>query len=344
MNFASDNTAGVSPEILRALADANEGVVASYGADPITQRLERKLAEIFEHEVAVFPVATGTAANALALAAVTPPWGAVFCHPLAHIACDEANAPEFYTGGAKLIPVDGADGKLRAEDLAARLPGDLGNVHHAQPAAVSLTQATECGTAYRPAEIAEIATLAHRHGLAVHMDGARFANAMVHLGASPADLTWRSGVDVLSFGATKNGALGAEAIVFFDAARARELPFRRKRAGHLFSKMRFLSAQLDAYVTDELWIRNARHANAAATRLADGLAALPGVRLRHPVEANELFVEMPESVITGLFAAGGQFYRWEGPASSCVRLVTAWNTKDADIAAFLAHAGRLAAS
>ena len=342
MNFASDNTAGISPEILAALADANAGAVGSYGADPITARLEAKLAELFEHEVSVFPVATGTAANALALAAVTPPWGAVLCHPLAHIACDEANAPEFYSGGAKLVPVEGADGKLTAAGLAALLPGDLGNVHHAQPAAVSLTQATECGTAYRPTEIAEIAALAHRHGLAVHMDGARFANALVNLDVSPAEMTWRAGVDVLSFGATKNGALGAEAIVFFDTARGKDLSFRRKRAGHLFSKMRFLSAQLDAYVTDDLWRRNARHANAAAARLADGLAALPGVRLRHPVEANELFVELPEAVIVGLFAAGAQFYRWQGATSTCVRLVTAWNTTDADVAAFLATARRLA--
>ena len=342
MNFASDNTAGISPEILAALADANAGAVGSYGADPITARLEAKLAELFEHEVSVFPVATGTAANALALAAVTPPWGAVLCHPLAHIACDEANAPEFYSGGAKLVPVEGADGKLTAAGLAALLPGDLGNVHHAQPAAVSLTQATECGTAYRPTEIAEIAALAHRHGLAVHMDGARFANALVHLDVSPAEMTWCAGVDVLSFGATKNGALGAEAIVFFDTARGKDLSFRRKRAGHLFSKMRFLSAQLDAYVTDDLWRRNARHANAAAARLADGLAALPGVRLRHPVEANELFVELPEAVIVGLFAAGAQFYRWQGATSTCVRLVTAWNTTDADVAAFLATARRLA--
>ena len=343
MHFASDNTAGISPEILAALAAANDGAVGSYGADPITARLEAKLAQLFEHEVAVFPVATGTAANALALAAVTPPWGAVLCHPLAHIACDEANAPEFYTGGAKLVPVPGADGKLAVADLAALLPGDLGNVHHAQPAAISLTQATECGTVYRPAEIAGISALAHRHGLAVHMDGARFANALVHLDASPADLTWRAGVDVLSFGATKNGALGAEAIVFFDPARARDLPFRRKRAGHLFSKMRFLSAQLEAYVTDDLWLRNARHANAAAARLAKGLTALPGVRLRHPVEANELFVELPETVISGLSAAGAQFFRWEGPTSTCIRLVTAWNTREADVTAFLESASRLAA-
>jgi len=342
MNFASDNTSGAAPEILAALAAANEGAASSYGADPITARLEAKLADLFEHEVAVFPVATGTAANALALAALVPPWGGVFCHPMAHIECDEANAPEFYSGGAKLLAIDGPDGKLGAADLAARLPGGLGNVHHAQPAAVSLTQATECGTAYRADEIRAIATVAHRHGLAVHVDGARFANALVHLKASPADLTWRAGVDVLSFGATKNGAMGAEAIVFFDPARARELPFRRKRAGHLFSKMRFLSAQLDAYVTDDLWLRNAGHANAAAARLAAGLTALPGVTLRYPVEANELFVEMPDAMIVGLADAGARFYRWPHEASTCIRLVTSWNTPDAEVADFLAHATRFA--
>jgi threonine aldolase len=343
MHFASDNTSGVSPEILQALAAANEGNVGSYGADPVTARLEAKLADLFEHEVVVFPVATGTAANSLALAALTPPWGAVLCHAFAHVLCDEANAPEFYSGGAKLVGVPGGNGKLTAESLDALLPGDLGNIHHAQPSAVSLTQATECGTVYRPDEIAAIAAVAHRHGLGVHMDGARFANALVGLNASPADLTWRAGVDVLSLGATKNGALGAEAIVFFDPARARELPYRRKRAGHLFSKMRFLSAQLDAYVTGDLWRRNARHANAAAARLAEGLAALPGVRLRYPVEANELFVEMSDSMIEGLVAAGGHFYRWEGEPGTCIRLVTAWNTPDRDVAAFIEAARRLAA-
>src|ERR1700733_9004355 len=240
MNFASDNVTGVAPEILAAIVAANDGAVASYGDDPITGRVASRLAEIFEHEVAVFPVATGTAANALALAALTPPWGAVFCHEVSHIAVDEANAPEFYSGGAKLATLPGADGKLSAETIAKLLPGGLGVVHHAQPAVVSLTQATECGTAYRPAEIAAIAEIAHHHGLAVHMDGARFANALVQLGCTPAEMTWRAGIDALSFGATKNGALAAEAIVFFDKAKAESLPFRRKRAGHLFSKMRFL--------------------------------------------------------------------------------------------------------
>jgi threonine aldolase len=341
-NFASDNVTGIAPEILAAIAAANEGAAESYGDDPITGRVAARLAEIFEHEVAVFPVATGTAANALALAALTPPWGAVFCHEQSHIAVDEANAPEFYSGGAKLVTLPGADGKLSAETIERQLPGGLGVVHHAQPAAVSLTQATECGTAYRPAEIAAIAEAAHRHGLAVHMDGARFANALSFLGCSPADVTWRAGVDALSFGATKNGALAAEAIVFFDPAKAQSLPFRRKRAGHLFSKMRFLSAQLDAYLADGLWLRNAAQANAMAARLVRGLAQLPGSRLRHPVEANEIFLELPEPVIAGLLADGFKFYRWGGQDSTCIRLVTAWNTHAESVDGMIAAARRLA--
>jgi len=342
MNFASDNVTGVAPEILAAIAAANDGPAASYGDDPITQRLEAKLAELFEHEVAVFPVATGTAANALGLAALTPPWGAVFCHEQSHIAVDEANAPEFYSGGAKLVPLAGSDGKLTAESIAKLLPGGLGVVHHAQPAVVSLTQASECGTAYRPAEIAAIADIAHGHGLSMHMDGARFANALAFLGCAPADVTWRAGIDVLSFGATKNGALAAEAILFFDPAKAQSLPFRRKRAGHLFSKMRFLSAQLDAYVSDGLWLRHATHANTQAARLARGLAQLPGSRLRHPVEANEIFIELPETVIAGLLADGFKFYRWDGPDSSCIRLVTAWNTAPDAVDTMIAAARKLA--
>ncbi len=212
----------------------------------------------------------------------------------------------------------GPDGKLPLEAVERLAPLGQGDVHHAQPSAVSLTQATECGTIYSADEIASLAGAAHAHGLAVHMDGARFANAVATLGCAPADLTWRAGVDVLSFGATKNGALAAELIVFFEPARGREAAFRRKRAGHLFSKMRFLSAQFEAYVTDDLWLRNARHANAAAARLARGLREIPGIRLRHPVQANEIFAELPEPMIAGLEQAGFVFYRWEG---NCIRLV-----------------------
>jgi threonine aldolase len=342
MNFASDNVTGIAPEILAAIGAANDGAVASYGDDAITRRFEAKLAEIFEHEVAVFPVATGTAANSLALAALTPPWGAVLCHEQSHITVDEANAPEFYTGGAKLVPLAGADGKLTAETIAGLLPGGLGVVHHAQPAVVSLTQASECGTVYRPGEIAAIAEIAHGHGLTVHMDGARFANALAFLDCTPAEATWRAGVDALSFGATKNGALAAEAIIFFDPAKAQSLAFRRKRGGHLFSKLRFLSAQLDAYVTDGLWLRNAAHANAMAQVLARGLAQLPESRLRHSVEANEIFIELPEAMIAGLLDRGFKFYRWDSPESRCIRLVTAWNTAPAAVDALITAARELA--
>jgi len=341
VNFNSDNVAGAAPEILAALAAANHGAAASYGEDPITTRLEARFRDLFEHDVAVFPVATGTAANALCLAACVPPWGVTYCHREAHIACDECGAPEFYSGGAKLALLDGAHGKLAPATLADALAnGGAGVVHQAQPAAVSLSQATECGAVYQPAEIAALAEIAHAHGCKLHVDGARFANALVTLGCSPAAASWRAGIDLLSFGATKNGALAAEAIVVFDPALAETIGYRRKRAGHLFSKMRFLSAQLDAYLEDELWLRNARHANAMASRMASGLAALDnrGVALVHPVEANELFVRLPEPVRHGLAEDGFLFHGWGPPADRVVRLVTAWSTEPADVDKLIARA------
>jgi threonine aldolase len=337
MNFRSDNVAGVAPEILAAIAAANAGAAASYGADAVTERLARRVSEIFEHPTAVFPVATGTAANALALAALTPVWGAIYCHEAAHIQTDECGAPEFFAGGAKLLPLPGADAKLAPETVAAAMI-EQGVVHHAQPAVISISEATEAGTLYRPEEVAALGTLARRYGLALHMDGARFANAVAALGCSPAELTWRVGVDVLSLGATKNGALAAEAVVFFDPGRAADFGYRRKRGGHLLSKMRFLSAQLEAYLADGLWLRLAAHANRMAARLSAGLAALPGARLRHPTEANEVFVELPEATIGRLAAAGFGFYRWGGPASACLRLVTAFDTKAADVERLIAVA------
>ena len=215
-----------------------------------------------------------------------------------------------------------------------------GIVHHAQPAAVSLSQSTEAGTLYQVGEIEAIAEVCRRHGLALHVDGSRFANAVAALNRSPADLTWRAGVGALSFGATKNGAMAAEAVIFFDPKQAQEFAFRRKRGGHLFSKMRFLSAQLEAYLADDLWLRNARHANRMAARLAEGLEAVPGARLQHPVEANELFVELPDLVIRGLYADGFQFYRWDNETSVVIRLVTAFDTAPAAVDAFLASARR----
>jgi threonine aldolase len=289
-------------------------------------------------------VATGTAANSLGLALLSPPWGQIYCHEDAHVAADECGAPEFYTGGAKLSPLPGEHGRIRAEQLAALLPGNQGVAHQVQPAAVSLSQATEAGTSYRPADIAAIAEVAHRHGLRVHMDGARFANSLVFLDTTAAELTWRAGVDVLSFGASKNGALAAEAVIVFDPALAASLPFRRKRGGHLLSKMRLLSAQLEAYLAEGLWLQLARHANEMAARLAAGLAAVPGVRLCHPVEANEVFVEAPESMIRALLADGFQFYRWPGEQDTRLRLVAAFDTRAADVQALIAAAARHAAS
>lgn len=339
MNFRSDNVTGASPEILAALAAANSGAVDSYGDDALTARVERRLQEIFETDCAVFPVATGTAANALALSCLVPPYGAIYCHDLSHVHVDECGGPEFFTGGAKLIDLPGPDGKLTVAAMQAHpLTEAKGGVHQAQIGAITLTQATECGTVYSLAELKAIADFSDRHGLALHMDGARFANALVALGCSPAEMTWKAGFRALSFGATKNGALGAEAVILFDKSLAQEFAFRRKRAGHLFSKMRFLSAQLEAYLADDLWLKNARHANAMAQRLTEGLKTLPGAALAYPVMANEIFVTLPEATIQRLEAAGFIFYRWDN--ARLVRLVTAWNTDPKAVEAFLACAGR----
>ncbi|MFQ5985626.1 MAG: threonine aldolase family protein [Alphaproteobacteria bacterium] len=343
MNLASDNTSGIAPEIMAALARANEGAAMPYGEDEITARLDKAFTGLFETQVKAFPVATGTAANALALALVTPPYGVIYCHEASHVAVDECGAPEFYAGGAKLVPLAGEHGKLKpadVDDVVAR--GGAGIVHQAQPAAVSLTEATECGTVYTAEEVAALTEVARRHGLSVHMDGARFANAVAALGCAPADVTWRAGVDLLSFGATKNGAMAAEAVVVFDRALAETLDYRRKRAGHLLSKMRYVSAQLEASIGGGLWLKYAAHANRLAARLAEGLAALSGASLCHPVEANEVFVTLPEPVIEGLIAEGHVFYRWEDPGSTTVRLVPSFNTREDDIEAFLAAARRLA--
>jgi len=345
-NFGSDNTTPASPEVIEAIAAANTGSLHAYGDDPYTRRLTAMASELFETEVAIYPVTTGTAANALALSTLTPPYGAVYCHETAHIATDECGAPEFYTAGAKLVGLPGSDGKILPAQLDAPLrhAADMG-VHHVRPAALSLTQATEWGTVYAPGEVQALSAAAHAHGLGVHMVGARIANAIAHLGCSPAEITWKSGVDVLALGATKNGAMAAEAVIFFDHARAEDFAARRKRAGHLWSKMRFLSVQLIAYLQDGLWLRNARHANAMAARLAAGLELLPGLRLVQPVQANELFVALPDRVIEALLAEGFEFYRWTAPAGASgpvIRLVTSFCTAAADVDAFVAAAGRYA--
>jgi threonine aldolase len=345
MNFASDNAAGIAPEILAAIARANDGYALAYGNDAWTERIERRFAEIFEREVAVFLVMTGTAANALALAHLTPPWGAVLCHEEAHIAVDECGAPEFFGGGIKLVGLPGTAGKVRPDTVAHALEGQWGGPHHVSPAVLALSQATEAGTIYRLSEIAALAETAHAHGLAIHMDGARLANAVVRLNASPAQVTWKAGVDALSFGATKGGAMAAEAVVLFDPARMRGMSERRKRAGHLLSKHRFLAAQIDAYCSDDLWLKLARHANAMADRLAAGLAATEIAPI-WPVEANELFVPLPASVDDRLKAQGAAYHPWRTravpfgmgllPGTQLVRLVTSFATSPEEVDRFIA--------
>ena len=293
----------------------------------------------------MFPVVTGTAANALALAVLAPPWGTVFCHEHAHVEEDECGAPEFYTGGAKVVPLAGACGRIAPETLEAAVGRfRVGFEHHPQPAAVSLTQATEWGTVYQAEEIAAIAEVAGRHDLALHMDGARFANAVAHLGCAPADVTWRAGVDVLCFGATKNGAMAAEAVVFFQPDQAAEFRYRRKRGGHLISKMRYLSAQLEAYLADDLWLRNATHANAMASRLGAGLEAVPGARLVCPVQGNEVFVQLLSEVADGLLDQGYFFHPWRQAGENGYRLVTAFDTDPADVDRLIAAATGFAAA
>ncbi len=339
-NFSSDNVTPVASEIMAAMAAANAGALHSYGDDPHTERLTEIASAVFETRVAIYPVATGTAANGLALSVLTPPYGAVYAHDTAHIVTDECGAPEFYTGGAKVIGLPGADGKILPAQLDAPLRHAAAmGVHHMRPSALSITQATEWGTVYTPDEVRALCGAAHGHGLGVHMDGARFANAVAHLGCSPAEITWKAGVDVLCLGATKNGAMAAEAVVFFDPARVAGFERQRKRAGQLWSKLRFLSAQLAAYLEDGLWLRHAGHANAMAARLAAGLQRLPGVRLVQATQGNEVFAALPEPLVEALLAEGFEFYRWQllpGMPGPVVRLVTAWCTEAADVDDLLA--------
>jgi threonine aldolase len=335
MNFASDNHYGASPEILAALAAIGQSPAPAYGDDAITARVRKRLCEIFEREVAVYPVINGTTANALALATLVPPHGAILCHAEAHIAVDECGAPEFFTHGAKLAPIEGQDAKLTPAAIGEALGHfQKGFVHHAQPMAVSLTQATELGTVYTPDELSAIAQLAHSHGMKLHVDGARFANALVGLGCTPAELTWKSGVDVLSFGATKNGALAAEAVIFFDPAEARDFEYRRKKSGHLLSKMRVVSAQLETYLANDHWLANAARANALAQRLAQGLAQAGSIEIAHPVQANAVFARMPTALAARLRVAGAVFYDWGPPRDGHVlaRLMLSFATREEDVA------------
>ena len=308
---------------------------------PTPRAVEQKLADVFECAASVFLVSTGTTANALSLATLVQPWQNVLCHSASHINNDECGAPEFFTGGARLITLGGEQSKINAQELEAAVWRKRGDVHTTQPGAVSLTQATESGSVYSVDEITALGSIAKAAGLPLHMDGARFANALVTLGCTPAEMTWKAGVNALSFGATKNGALGVEAIVLFDPVYAQELAYRRKRGGHLFSKMRLLSAQMNAYLTDDLWLRNARHANAMAQRLEAGLRQVAGIVLPQTTQANILFCSVPVAMAAGLQAAGFGFLqgRW---APGVIRLVTSFATRAEDVDAFIAAAQKLA--
>lgn len=338
MDFASDNTAGAAPEIWAALAQANGGTTPSYGDDPWTRRAQELTSHAFGRDVAMFPVVSGMAANCLALGVLCPRYGAVFAHEEAHLLANESTAPEFYTQ-ARLVPVGGAFGKIDPDAFRRALSRHArGNVHAAQPAALSLTQATEVGTLYSPAEIRVLADIAHDAGLAVHMDGARFANAVAALGVTPAEATWKAGVDVLSFGLTKNGALNAESVVFFEPARAGDFAFQRKRAAHLLSKLRFVSAQIAAMLDEGLWLDLARSANSRARELAEGLQFLRHVRFDIPVQSNSIFPQFSQGLIAHLQSKGAHFYTWGAPDTAGwqrVRLVTSFATTDQDIARFL---------
>jgi threonine aldolase len=333
LDFRSDNVATVAPEILRAIEAANHGLAASYGDDEYSALLNRRFSDLFETDVTVFPVSTGTAANALSLATCARPYGGIYCHEEAHINTAEGGATEAFSGGAKLIALPGAHGRLELPTLTAALRGaEHGIRNRPQPDAVSITQASEYGTVYGREEISAIGALARDEGIRFHMDGARFANALVRLGCSAADMTWRSGVDILSFGATKNGAMGTDAIVVFNPELVEPLSYRLRRAGQTWSKMRFAAVQLIAYVEDGLFRRLASHANELASKLGNELAGLPGVRVVAPVEANLVFVAMPEPAIEAVAAAGVRVARRRG---GIIRLVTRFDGTPAEVDRFV---------
>ena len=348
MNFASDNVYGVDEAVLSAIIDANRQATATpYGADEWTERALAGLNDVFERDVCAFLVATGTAANGLGLSAITQPYSAILCYIDAHINVDECGAAELFTGGAKLYGISDVCGKVTARSVEVMLDSFVRGEHNSKPAVVSLTQASELGTVYSVSEIAEIAGLAHERGLKIHMDGARFANAVVAAGCTPAELTWKAGVDVMSFGATKNGVLAAEAVIFFDKALAEDFDYRRLRAGQTLSKGRYLGAQMEAYLKDDRWLNNARHANEQARRLAAGLAEIAGVRVPLGCDANLVFPILPRALHERLQAAGAVYHLWPGSGPGIdqpgedevfARMVASFKTRAEDVDALIAAA------
>jgi threonine aldolase len=344
IDFRSDNTGRAAPEILDAMLRANTGTALGYGGDEWTARLQDRFSELFETRVRVFPVATGTAANALSLAAIGPGWGNIYCSEAAHINTSEANAAGFLGGGLKLVPVAGTHGRIdpaALRETLAALALDPAALHRGKPSGVNITQASDLGSVYRLDDIRAIAEAARARGLKVHMDGARFANAVARLGVSPAEMSWRAGVDIMSFGATKNGGALCDAIVVFNPELAEPLAWNIRRVGQVWSKMRFASAQLMAYVEDGLWLRLARASNAAAARIAAGIEGLPGLRLIAPVEANEIFLELPGPVMDGLEQDGFQFYRRN---RTLARFVCRFDLAEAEADALVNALGRRCAA
>jgi len=333
-HFASDNTSGICPEAWQALQEANAGYHPSYGADTITAQACETFRQFFETDCEVFFVFNGTAANSLSLASLCQSFHSVICSDVSHVETDECGAPEFFSNGSKLLTAKSSLGKLDPADVE-RLITHRTDLHYPKPRALSLSQSTELGTVYRPGEIAGLCQLAEKHGLHVHMDGARFFNALAGSGAAPADITWRAGVDVLCCGGTKLGMAVTEAVVFFNHDLARDFEYRCKQAGQLCSKMRFISAQWLRILTDDVWRKHAAGANALARRLADGLGHLPGVQILYPVDANAVFARLPDAIKAGLKARGWQFYSFIGGGS---RLMCSWATTEADVDAFIADA------
>jgi threonine aldolase len=329
LNFRSDNETPAAPAIMEAIEKANRGTAHAYAEDDWSARLDAAFSERFETEVSAVPMSTGTVCNAIALASVAPPWGSVYCHRSAHIYCDESGAPEFFGNGLRLVPVEGADGKLPRRALESAIRASEGHgVHSYVPAAVSITQSTESGTVYQPEEIAAIAEIAAAHEIPLHLDGARFANALASTGASPAQLSWRAGVNLMSFGASKNGCLAAEALLLFDRPELREKAERlRKRSGHLVSKMRFVSAQLLACLEDDLWLHLATHANRQAARFATAIDEHATAEVEFPVQANEVFLRWSASGFAALQEAGVEFLMWPG-RDDLARFVFAHSTDE----------------
>lgn len=329
LNFRSDNETPAAPAIIEAVKEANRGTAHAYAEDEWTARLDEAFTERFETPVSVIPLPTGTVANAIALACLSPPWGSVYCHRIAHVYNDESGAPEFFGNGLRLVPVDGAHGRLRAPDLRDAIRASEGHgVHSYIPAAVTITQATEAGTLYQGDELSAICAVAAEHGIPVHIDGARFANALAGADAAPADLSWRTGVKLMSFGASKNGCMAAEALLLFDLHELREQAERlRKRSGHLLSKMRYVSAQLLAYLEDDLWLHLATHANRQARRFAAAVGKHPTAALEYPVEANEVFLRWSPDRFAALEAAGIEFHMWPG-RDDLARFVFAHSTDE----------------